>query len=173
MTPRAGSEPPCPPLELANRGGSIERWPDPLDAYDRLGADTKRLLLELLPSDWSLAGKRVLDFGCGAGRTLRHFLDEAAHAEIWGADIDTPSIEWLQANLCPPLHVLRNDEAPPLALEPASFDLIWALSVFTHLTDQSSAWLAELHRLLKPDGLLVATYMGRWNGEVFTHEPWD
>jgi SAM-dependent methyltransferase len=173
MTPRAGSERPCPPLELANRVCSIERWPDPLDTYDRLGADTKRLLLELLPSDWSFAGKRVLDFGCGAGRTLRHFLDEAAHAEIWGADIDSPSIEWLQANLCPPLHVLRNDEAPPLALEPASFDLIWALSVFTHLTDQSSAWLAELHRLLKPDGLLVATYMGRWNGEVFTHEPWD
>jgi SAM-dependent methyltransferase len=45
--------------------------------------------------------------------------------------------------------------------------------VFTHLTDSSLGWLAELHRLLAPGGLLVATYMGRWNGEVFTHEPWD
>jgi hypothetical protein len=43
----------------------------------------------------------------------------------------------------------------------------------THLTDSSLPWLLELHKLLKPDGLLIATYMGRFNGEVFTHEPWD
>jgi SAM-dependent methyltransferase len=60
-----------------------------------------------------------------------------------------------------------------LGLERESFDLAWALSVFTHLTDNSLPWLAELHKLLKPDGLLIATYMGRYNGELFTYEPWD
>ena len=79
----------------------------------------------------------------------------------------------MQDVLCPPLHALRCDEAPPLGLEPGSIDLAWALSVFTHLTDSSIPWLLELHRLLKPDGLLIATYMGRWNAWLFEGGPWD
>jgi SAM-dependent methyltransferase len=75
--------------------------------------------------------------------------------------------------LSPPLHVLSGPEVPPLSLESASFDLIWALSVFTHLTDASLAWLAELHRLLKPGGLLIATYMGRFNSERYLGETWS
>jgi SAM-dependent methyltransferase len=168
------STPPLPPLNLANRVCSLEdRGEPPLDAYVELGRQTKAALVDLLPEDWSFDGKRVLDFGCGAGRTLRHFLAEAGQAEFWGADIDATSIDWLQQNLCPPLNVVRNGPAPPIGLEYGTFDLVWALSVFTHLTDFSLAWLLELHKLLKPDGLLVATYMGRLNAAVFTHEPWD
>jgi SAM-dependent methyltransferase len=144
-----------------------------LEAYDKLGRETKAALLEMVPAGWSFEGKRVLDFGCGAGRTLRHFLSEAGRAEFWGTDIDAPSIAWLRQSLSPPLHVVRNETNPPLALGYGTFDLAWALSLFTHLTDSSHAWLLELHKLLKPDGLLIATYMGRWNAEVFTDEPWD
>jgi SAM-dependent methyltransferase len=166
------SDAPFPPLRLADRVLSLDGRGDPYAAYARLGAETKAALLGLLGDDWSFAGKRVLDFGCGAGRTLRHFLAEAAEAEIWGADIDAASIEWLQASLCPPLHAARCAPAPPLPLDPG-FDLIWAISVFTHLTDTSLAWLLELHRLLAPGGLLVATYMGRWHSELLAGEPWD
>jgi SAM-dependent methyltransferase len=169
----AGVDAPYPPLELANRVCSLEGRGDPFDAYERLGAETKSALLRMLPAEWSFGGKRVLDFGCGAGRTLRQFLVEARHGEFWGADIDGPSIAWLERTLNPPLHIIQNRADPPLGLEYGTFDLIWALSVFTHLTDSSLAWLLELHKLLKPGGLMVATYMGRFNGEVFTHEPWD
>jgi SAM-dependent methyltransferase len=164
---------PYPPLELADRVCSLEGRGDPWKAYEALGAETKSELLALLPDDWTFEGKRVLDFGCGAGRTLRQFLTEAETGELWGADIDGASIEWLQGALDPPLHALRCELAPPLGLERSSFDLIWALSVFTHLTDNSIPWLLELHRLLKPGALLIATYMGRWNSEAIAHEPWD
>jgi SAM-dependent methyltransferase len=164
---------PYPPHELATRVCCLDDWGDPVAAYERLGAEAKAALLALLPNDWSFDGKRVLDFGCGAGRTLRHFLAEAERGEIWGTDIDRASVEWLQRNLSPPLHVRRNGESPPLGLDYGSFDLVWALSVFTHLTDSSFAWLAELHGLLRPGGLLVATYMGRWNAASFIDEPWD
>ena len=60
------------------------------------------------------AGDRFLDFGCGSGQVLRHLLPEAAEAEVWGCDIDAATIDWLQANLSPPLHVFVNGEAPPL-----------------------------------------------------------
>lgn len=169
----ASADRPYPPLDLTNRVCSLEGRGDPVRAYDDLGAETRAFLLELLPDDHSFEGKRVLDFGSGAGRTLRHFLDEARDGEVWGADIDAASIAWLQANLCPPLHARRCSPDPPLGLEYGAFDLAWALSVFTHLTDSSIPWLLELHRLLKPDGLLIATYMGRWTSEILLGEPWD
>jgi SAM-dependent methyltransferase len=162
-----------PPLRLADRVLSLRRWGDPFEAYEALGAETKRGLLSLLPDDWSFESKRVLDFGCGAGRTLRHFLLEAESGEFWGAELDPASVDWLRANLSPPLHVLRSTVDPPLPLESGSFDLVWAISVFTHLADNSHPWLLELHRLLAPGGLLIATYMGRWTSEVFVDEPWD
>jgi SAM-dependent methyltransferase len=169
----ASSAVPFPPLPLANRVLSLEGRGDPFEAYDQLGAETKAAVVGLLPQDWSFDSKRVLDFGCGAGRTLRHFLSEAGRGEFWGVDIDAASIRWMQQELCPPLHARRSTVSPPLGLEYASFDLAWALSVFTHLTDTSIPWLLELHCLLKPGGLLIATYMGRWNSEAFTGEPWD
>ena len=169
----ASAERPYPPFELANRVLSLDGWGEPFAAYERLGAETKAALLDLLPDGWSFEGKRVLDFGCGAGRTLRHFLDEAERGELWGADIDASSIAWLEAKLCPPLRAMHCEDAPPLALEGGSFDLIWAISVFTHLTDRSLAWLAELHRLLRPGGLLMASYTGCWTSELLAGEPWD
>lgn len=169
----ASRDHPYPPLPLASRVLSLDGADDPFLAYELLGAETKSSLIGLLPDDWSFAGKRVLDFGCGAGRTLRHFLAEAQDAEFWGVELDGASVEWLQDNLCPPLHVLRGSEAPPLGLERGAFDLAYAISVFTHLTDASIPWLLELHALLEPGGLLIATYMGRWNSEVFTGEAWE
>ena len=165
---------PFPPLELANRVCSLENREDPFETYEQLGAEAKESICSMLPDDWSFESKRVLDFGCGAGRTLRHFLPEASSgADIWGSDIDLPSIDWLRTHLCPPFNAIHNASDPPLDHEKHSYDLIWALSVFTHLADNSLPWLVELHRLLKPDGLLLATYMGRYNGVWFTGEEWN
>ena len=176
MTPATGhdsSSAPFPPYELASRVCTLEREGDYREAFERRGAEARAAIVSLLGADWSFHGKRVLDFGCGAGRTLRHFLSEAAgDAEIWGVDIDEPSIDWVSTNLCPPLHATRGPVEPPLPFADGSFDLVWTLSVFTHLVSPMR-WLAELHRVLAPGGLLIATYMGRYNGEAFTHEPWD
>ena len=141
-------------------------------AWDAKGAETKDALLGLLPGGWSFQDKRVLDFGCGTGRTLRHCLKEAEIAEIWGVDVDGAYISEVQTTLCPPIQARQCQPDPPLDLEPG-FDLIWAISVFTHLTDNSIAWLLEMHRLLKPGGLLIASYIGRWNSQYVAAEPWD
>ena len=139
----------------------------------KLGAETKAAILDLLPPDWSFEGKRVLDFGSGPGRTLRQFLAEADRADFWGVDLEAANVEQLRSTLVPPVHAVQCGYDPPLELESASVDLAWAISVFTHLTDNSVPWLLELHRLLKPGGLLIATYMGRWVSEFVTGEPWD
>jgi len=165
--------PPFPPLELANRVSSLPEGPDAMDHYEWLGLMARQSIDANLPEGWSYEGKRLLDFGCGAGRTMRHFLDVADRAEVWGCDIDAPSIEWLKKNLCPPLNAFTCDENPPLELESGSVDLIWAVSVFTHLAVNSAEWLLELHRLLSDEGIVIASFMGRLTHQTLTGQPWD
>jgi SAM-dependent methyltransferase len=159
---------PLPPPHLAARVGSVEGV-DPLEFYLQEGAAIRARIERFLPSDWTFDGKRVLDFGCGSGRVLRHFLDEAGLAEFWGCDIDGPSIEWLRANLSPPLRVFQNRTDPPLSLADGCLDLIWATSVFTHI-DRWSAWLLEMHRILAPEGTLIASFLGEGMWEALVGE---
>jgi SAM-dependent methyltransferase len=145
---------------------------DVTTAYADVGRRIHDQIIELLPPDWSLSGRRVLDFGCGAGRVLRHFIDHA-DCELHGCDVDEPSIRWIGEHLSPPLHAIVNSELPPLPYADDSFDLIYVASVFTHITDAWSAWLLELRRLLNADGVLIATFLGPPMYEEFVGEPWD
>lgn len=160
---------PMPPIELAARVG-VAAGVDPMRFYLDEGARLRRLVDELLPADWQWDGKRVLDFGCGSARVLRHFAPEAAHADFVGCDIDAPSIEWAKGHLSPPFRFFRNQEAPPLGLDPASLDVIVAMSVFTHITDRWADWLAEMHRLLAHDGLLLASFLGAGMWEALVQD---
>jgi SAM-dependent methyltransferase len=150
---------PLPPPELAARVGTVE-GERPLDFYLDEGARLRALIDELVPPDWTWEGKRALDFGCGSARVLRHFAPEAGRAELSGCDIDEASIDWDEANLSPPFRFFRNGLAPPLPLPAGSLDLIWAMSVFTHIADAWSEWLVEMHRVLAPGGILVASFLG-------------
>jgi SAM-dependent methyltransferase len=146
---------------------------NPVASFDEAGRHARHVIVDLLGPDWSFAGKRVLDFGCGAGKLLRHLLGEARTATFYGCDIDEPSIDWLRAHMSPPINAFVNAPSPPLPLEEASLDLVLAMSVFTHLTTEWSAWLVELHRVLKPDGLLIASFLGRGMSESVAGEPWE
>jgi SAM-dependent methyltransferase len=90
---------------------------------------------------------------------LREFLPEAASGEFWGCDLHAPTIDWLNGHLSPPLRFYVNDQIR-MPHPDGYFDLIYAISVFTHITHDWSARLLELHRLLKPDGYLLATIIG-------------
>jgi SAM-dependent methyltransferase len=166
---------PIPPRELIERtGGRRPEQSDELfirEAYEQAGRRRKAGIIEALPDDYSFERRRVLDFGCGSGRVLRQFLPEAASGEFWGCDLHRPTIAWLDEHLSPPLHFHVNDEIP--TPHPDSyFDLVYAISVFTHITHEWSAWLLELHRILKPEGLLLATFVGpeAW-GRSLSHPP--
>jgi SAM-dependent methyltransferase len=168
------ASPPFPPVELMRRVAPLDS--DKGDAaadYEAAGRAVKHFIISQLPEGWTWEGKRVLDFGCGAGRVLRHFLPDARHAEFWGSEIDEPSVRWIDQHLSPPLRVIHHGESPPLRAPAGHFDLIYAMSVFTHITDEWSAWLVELHRLLAPDGLLLATFLGRDMIGALAGERWS
>jgi len=101
----------------------------------------------------------VLDFGCGCGRVIRWW--DAFPGTVAGSDLDEQAIEWCRRNL-PFARFEVNGLAPPVAFADASFDLVYALSVFTHLTAELQlTWRDELRRVLRPGGLLLVTTHGR------------
>jgi SAM-dependent methyltransferase len=151
--------PPRPPLRLARRVGELDPA-DPWGHWDQVGAEIRARIDASLPPEWDWEGKRALDFGCGAGRVLTQFAAEAELAEFAGCDIDAPSIEWAEQNLRPRFHPFLVSEAPALPTEDGHYDLIWAASVFTHLTDDWAAWMLELRRVLTDDGLLMVSILG-------------
>lgn len=101
----------------------------------------------------------IVDFGCGSGRVLRHFRNVDGLRPV-GTDANAKAIEWDRANL-PGIEFHNNELAPPLDLPDGSFDLVYALSVFTHIPLQwQEPWLRELRRILRPGGYLLCTVLG-------------
>lgn len=164
---------PIPPVDLTARLALAPRTLQESEGYLERGRQSARAVEAAMPDDWGWAGKTVLDFGCGAGRVLRHFAPRAQECELWGSDISGPCIEWDRQNLSPPASFELHGEAPPLPFPDGKFDLVYALSVFTHITDQWAAWLLEIDRILAPGGLLLATFMGEGMCTAVTGESWD
>jgi len=100
--------------------------------------------------------RTVLDFGCGCGRTALWWTRRFADHRYVGLDIDTEAIGWDRDNLPGVFEAIGPH--PPTRFETGSFDVILAISVFTHLDrDLQDAWLAELRRLARPGGLVLAS----------------
>lgn len=101
----------------------------------------------------------ILDFGGGCGRVARHWAGLEG-PEIHLSDYNPDMVAWVGANL-PFVHAGLNRLAPPTSYVAGSFDFVYALSVFTHLTAPlQEAWVAELRRIVRPGGLLMFTVLG-------------
>jgi 2-polyprenyl-3-methyl-5-hydroxy-6-metoxy-1,4-benzoquinol methylase len=102
----------------------------------------------------------ILDFGCGCGRVLRQWV-HLDGPEVWGTDYNERLVEWCRESL-PFAHVSENALEPPLQLEAEQFDLVYGLSVFTHLPERlQHAWMEELRRVVRPGGFILFTAHGR------------
>lgn len=147
---------PIPPPELLFRvsGAADVEW------FLRGGAWAREAIEQLLASAGAslAAGARVLDFGCGCGRVARAWL--GSEVDFTGTDYDASAVAWCRRNLKRG-HFLTNGPWPPLDLPAASCDLVYALSVFTHLPEaQQRAWFAELGRVIAPEGWLIVSLHG-------------
>ena len=103
----------------------------------------------------------ILDWGCGCGRILRHWAS-LPRTRVYGCDINPSLVEWCRANL-DFAEVSVNDISPPLPYPDSTFDFVYALSVYTHLTeDLQHSWMQECRRVVKPNGYLLFTTMGEY-----------
>lgn len=107
-----------------------------------------------------LKGRRVLDFGCGAGGITLHIARTHEPAEIVGYDVEQPVIDRARAaaasaGLCA---VARFVSSPPgrLPFDDGAFDVVFSKDAMIHVPDKE-ALFAELFRVLRPGGVLAAS----------------
>lgn len=114
--------------------------------------------------------RTVLDFGCGCGRTLQHFYTKN-DCQLFGCDVDSSAIGWMQRNYDGVTFAV-NQFNPPLPFSEENFDLIYSVSIFSHLNEHNQfQWLNELGRVLKPKGLALLTFQGTHAFQLFRNGP--
>jgi SAM-dependent methyltransferase len=149
---------PVPPRRLRARTGA----PGAREFVEggRRAADELAAALSVAEMAPIASATSVLDFGCGSARVLPHVQALAPDARCAGCDVDPTAIAWA-ATAHPGLALTVSGAAPPLAFDAASFDLIYSVSVFSHLDEPlQDPWLTELVRVLRPGGSALLSVHG-------------
>ena len=139
-----------------------------LDYYHYLinGRKTAEWLLGLVGPHTGVPPGSILDWGCGPGRIIRHLPDLIPGATYYGTDYNPLSIQWCRQYL-PGISFSLNRLLPPMDFKDHTFDLVYGISVFTHLSEMAhQVWIEELNRVLKPGGILFLTL----HGDSFTEK---
>jgi 2-polyprenyl-6-hydroxyphenyl methylase / 3-demethylubiquinone-9 3-methyltransferase len=149
------------PQELAKFGDLAHRWWDP-DGEFRPLHQINPLRLDWIDAQARLAGKAVLDVGCGGGVLAESMALRGA--DVLGIDLSPKPLKVAQ------LHALesgaprlryREISAEALAAEvPASFDVVTCMEMLEHVPDPASV-VQACARLVKPGGWVFFSTFNR------------
>lgn len=149
------------PAELAKFSDLAHRWWDPESEFRPLH-QINPLRLEWIQGQVPLAGKRVLDVGCGGG-ILADSMARAG-AQVLGIDLATKALKVAQ------LHALeagtpgveyREVSAEALATEqPGAFDVVTCMEMVEHVPDPASV-VRACGKLVKPGGWVFFSTINR------------
>jgi 2-polyprenyl-6-hydroxyphenyl methylase/3-demethylubiquinone-9 3-methyltransferase len=149
------------PAELAKFSDLAHRWWDPESEFRPLH-QINPLRLEWIQSQFPLAGKRVLDVGCGGG-ILADSMGRRG-ADVLGIDLAGKALRVAQ------LHALeaqtpgvkyREVSVEALAAEqPGSFDAVTCMEMLEHVPDPASV-VRACATLVKPGGWVFFSTINR------------
>jgi 2-polyprenyl-3-methyl-5-hydroxy-6-metoxy-1,4-benzoquinol methylase len=106
-----------------------------------------------------IAGKRVLEAGCGEGYGAALMAASAAH--VVGVDYDAPALELARARYRLPNLEYRTVDLLDLARQqPGEFDVVTNFQVLEHLVDPTP-FLSAAAACVKPGGVLILTTPNR------------
>lgn len=148
------------PAEITKFDAAASRWWDP-DGEFRPLHDLNPARLEYIEARAGLAGRQVLDVGCGGGLLAEGMARRGA--SVTGIDLAAEALTVAR------LHALesgieveyRHEAVESLAAaKPASFDLVTCLEMLEHVPDPASA-VAALARLVRPGGHVICSTINR------------
>ena len=148
------------PAELEKFGDLAHRWWDPQSEFKPLH-DINPLRLDWIDRHVGLAGKRVLDVGCGGGLLSEGMA--ARGADVTGIDLSEKPLGVAR------LHLLESGQkvdyrkisAEALADEmPGAFDAVTCLEMLEHVPNPSSI-VTACARLVKPGGQVFFSTLNR------------
>lgn len=154
------------PAELAKFSELAHRWWDPESEFRPLH-QINPLRLDWINGQCQLAGKRVLDVGCGGGILADSMARKGA--DVLGIDLASKALRVAQ------LHALeaetqhiqyREISVENLAEEqPTSFDVVTCMEMLEHVPDPASV-VRACARLVKPGGWVFFSTINR-NAKAF------
>ena len=149
------------PAELAKFSELAHRWWDPQSEFRPLH-EINPLRLQWIDQIAPLAGRSVLDIGCGGGILADSMARKDAH--VLGIDLSTRALRVAQ------LHALeaqtpkvdyREVSAEALALEmPQAFDTVTCMEMLEHVPDPGSV-VQACASLVKPGGWVFFSTLNR------------
>lgn len=149
------------PAELAKFSELAHRWWDPESEFRPLH-QINPLRLDWINNQVPLAGKRVLDVGCGGGILADSMARKGA--EVLGIDLATKALKVAQLHALEaetPRIAYREISAEALAEEqPGSFDVVTCMEMLEHVPDPSSV-VRACHQLVKSGGWVFFSTINR------------
>lgn len=146
------------------------------DAYLSSAGDYLIYLFHLATYDFTLphvAGRRVLDFGCGTGYGAHRVA--ATAASVVGIDVSPEATGYAAARYPAPNLEFRTVppvEVGPLPFADGSFDVVLSFQVIEHVPEPS-AYLSEVRRVLAEDGLFIVATPDRRTRLLPRQRPWN
>jgi len=167
---------PVPPYDLMRRTGGKSLW-----QYYQGGLRTYLPIAVLAEHEGVQLGSpiNVLDFGCGVGRQLLHFCHDYPCPTYFACDVHPQNLQFIR-RAYPQVVAYTSGFAPPLKYDDNQFDMVYSVSVFSHLhPDDHVQWLKELSRIVRPGGYAFLTIEGstavrrRMGMKVWQEKPED
>lgn len=147
-------------VELQKFAALAHRWWDPNSEFKPLH-DINPLRLEWIDRQVGLAGKKVLDVGCGGGILAEGMADRGA--DVMGIDLGEKALKVAR------LHLLESGRrvdyrlvsAEALAEDmPGAFDVVTCMEMLEHVPDPAST-VRACARLVKPGGAVFFSTINR------------
>ena len=97
----------------------------------------------------------ILDYGCGLGRVLFHLNKRFNKSKIYAYDIDNEILKW--ANFILSNKFVRFESSTDI-FESGKFDIVYCISVFTHIYNNRDKVILDIKRILKKRGILFVSF---------------
>lgn len=120
-----------------------------------------------LAAEWVRPGDTVLDCACGLGYGTAILASISAGGNFLGVDIGDEAIAYARDNFSARYGIeYRQGNAEDLYFIPAtSVDTLISFETLEHVPD-FERFMAEMHRVLKPDGRIVISVPNKWVDET-------
>lgn len=149
--------PPNPPAELQAKFVGLSFEPAFVEAYSFVAVVRDKLATLGFTSLED--SERIIDFGSGWGRISRMLLRSVAPTNLYALDVDPEMTALMNVSL-PGVNSVTVTPNPPTILGDATFDGLFAFSVFSHLTEKTHiAWAKEFGRIIRPGGFCAVTVL--------------
>lgn len=123
--------------------------------YERIGDIASDIVVQAGARD----GMALLDFGCGSGRVASALSRKVKLERFLGTDVVQALLDYAKTKT-PGHYVYKRETGLRFPAEDGAFDMAYAFSVFTHLLQtECYIYLLDMHRVLKPGGLAVISFL--------------